>query len=216
MSLRAVLFDWRGTLVVPLSPLAWVREGLVLAGRDPGGARQVLAAVEAADGGRLDAPGVDADAALHRETYARVLADAGLDDELAGALYAVESDLSRDVFASDAAPVLRALAGARVPVAVVSDLHVDVRPAFAAAGLADLVAVFTLSFEQGVQKPDPAVFLGTLDALGVAPADALMVGDRSRPDGGAVEVGLVTLLLPPLTDPAQRRLGHVLALCGLR
>ena len=73
--------------------------------------------------------------------------------------------------------------------------------------------VFTLSCEVGAQKPDPVMFLRTLDALGVPPADALMVGDRSRPDGAAVELGVATLLLPPLRSTTDRRLHHVLALC---
>jgi len=42
-----------------------------------------------------------------------------------------------------------------------------------------------------------------------------MVGDRSHPDGAAVEQGITTLLLPPLSNPSQRRLHHVLALTGL-
>lgn len=40
-----------------------------------------------------------------------------------------------------------------------------------------------------------------------------MVGDRSRPDGGAVERGITTLLIPPLDDPRDARLHKVLALC---
>ena len=106
------------------------------------------------------------------------------------------------------------LRAAGLRLAVVSDIHVDVRPAFAAASLAGVVDVFTLSFELGAQKPDPRVFTATLDALGVQPHEALMVGDRCRPDGGAVECGVPTLLLPPLTAPDDRRLHHVLALCG--
>ena len=98
---------------------------------------------------------------------------------------------------------------------MVSDIHVDIRPAFAAAGLGGAVDVFTLSFEQGVQEPDPRMFVRTLEALGVEPDDALMVGDRSRPDGAAVECGLTTLLLPPLAAPSDRRLHRVLALCGI-
>jgi len=96
-------------------------------------------------------------------------------------------------------------------IGVISDIHVDIRPAFAAAGIP--VDVVTLSFEQGVQKPDPAMFLRTLAALDVRAGEALMVGDRSRPDGAAVELGITTLLLPPLTDPSERRLHLVRALC---
>ena len=113
------------------------------------------------------------------------------------------------------ADTFTALRARGIRIAVVSDIHVDLRPAFDAAGLGGLVDVFTLSFEQGIQKPDPLMFTRTLDALGVGPDDALMVGDRSRPDGAAVESGIPTLLLPPLRSVDDRRLHLVLALCGV-
>ena len=159
----------------------------------------------------LDAPGTDTDAGRHRRTYLRVLRGLGLDEDLVTSPYAVESDPSCNVFAEDAAETLAVLEDAGVRIAVVSDIHVDIRPAFAAVGLP--VDVFTLSFEQGVQKPDPAMFSRTLTALGLEPAEALMVGDRSRPDGAAVELGIPTLLLPPLAHPSERRLHFVRALC---
>jgi FMN phosphatase YigB (HAD superfamily) len=100
-----------------------------------------------------------------------------------------------------------------VRLAVVSDTHVDIRPAFAAAGLDAVIDVFTLSVEHGIQKPDPRMFTRTLRVLGLDPEHAVMVGDRLGPDGAAVECGLVTLLLPPLTAPSDRRRHRVLALC---
>jgi FMN phosphatase YigB (HAD superfamily) len=215
MAFRAVLFDWRGTLVVAPTFEQWAGESLRRLGRpsDEAAASELAARLaDAADD--LDAPGVDSDAAEHCHTYHRVLAELGLDPDLVGALYEVESDLTCNVFAHDAAETLGGLKDAGLGIAVVSDIHVDLRPAFAVAGLADCIDVFTLSFEQGAQKPDPRMFLGTLDALGVQPSDALMVGDRSAPDGGAVEVGLATLLLPPLTHPGDRRLHLVSTLCG--
>ena len=39
---------------------------------------------------RLDAPGVDSDADLHRRTYEEVFAELGVDPQPAAALYAVE------------------------------------------------------------------------------------------------------------------------------
>ncbi|WP_407343648.1 HAD family hydrolase [Pengzhenrongella phosphoraccumulans] len=95
-----------------------------------------------------------------------------------------------------ALPTVLELRRRGVRVAVLTDIHFDVRPAFAAAGFADTVEAFILSFEQGIQKPDPRMFHRTLAALGVGPDDALMVGDRSGPDGAAVEAGITTLLLP--------------------
>ena len=112
----------------------------------------------------------------------------------------------------DVPETLASLHARGVRVAVVSDVHVDVRPAFASAGLAPYVDVYTLSFEQGVQKPDPAVYARTLEAFRVTAAEALMVRDRSGPDGAAVEQGIATLLLPPLRDVTERRLHRVLAL----
>ena len=217
--LRAVMFDWRGTLVACPSPAAWVRAALQRIGRDDGpapAARTWAAIAEAAgDPNRLDAPGVDCDAVVHRDTFLGVFADAGLDEELAEALYAVESDPAHNPFAVDAAPVLTAIARSGRRIAVVSDIHFDLRPAFNAAGMADVVDVFMLSFEQGVQKPDPAIFRSALDRLGTAPEQTLMVGDRQRPDGGAVEIGMPTLLLPTLTDIGQQRLGLAARLLGV-
>jgi FMN phosphatase YigB (HAD superfamily) len=143
-----------------------------------------------------------------------VFADAGLDDRLAQALYAIESDPRLNPFAEDVADTLPDRHHRGVRLAIVSDIHFDLRPAFDSAGLAEFIDVFTLSFEQGVQKPNPAMFLRTLDDLGVTSNEALMVGDRSRPDGAAVELGITTLLLPPLPQVSDRRLDKVLALCG--
>lgn len=216
--LRAVIFDWRGTLVATLTVEQWVATALRRLGR-PDDAATVAEtwariATAAGDPTRLDAPGIDCDAARHRAVFHQVFADAGLDPPLADALYAVEADVTNNHFAADAAPTLRALAAHGVRIAVLSDIHFDIRPAFTTAGLADLIDVFTLSFEHGVQKPDPAVFELTLRALGTPPAHTLMVGDRHRPDGAAVELGMPTLLLPPLTDVTQQRLHHVTTLFG--
>ncbi len=213
----AVLFDWRGTLVATSTPEAWVREALRRLGRHAQDERvaELVALLDGAED-TLDRPGVDCDADLHRDTYRTAFRELGIDVELTEALYAVESDPCHDRFAADAADVLGSLRDAGLRIAVVSDIHVDIRPAFAAEGLADLVDVFTLSFEQGTQKPDPRMFTRTALALGTEPVDALVVGDRSGPDGAALDAGLTTLLLPPLTGPRDRRLHHVRAICGLR
>ena len=134
---------------------------------------------------------------------------------LAGALHAVESDPLLNPFATDVPEVLTALKAGGRRLAVVSDVHVDIRHAFAAAGLDGVVDVCTLSFEQGTQKPDAWMFTRTLEALELRPEEALMVGDRSGPDGAAVEAGIPTLLLPQLRGPDDRRLHRVPALCGI-
>ncbi|MFI9011623.1 HAD family hydrolase [Actinosynnema sp. NPDC053489] len=199
MRLRAVIFDWRGTLVLTPTFRGWAEEALRRIGRDPDRAADVVAALDPA---RMEAPGVDADAELHREAYYQAFQAAGLDEELADSLYAVESDPMANPFAVDAGPTLRALHDAGVRVGVLSDIHFDIRPAFR-----DLpVDAFVLSFEHGVVKPDPAIFRTALDALGTEPRETLMVGDRSTHDGAGVEVGLPTLLVPPLGDVTDARL----------
>jgi FMN phosphatase YigB (HAD superfamily) len=177
----------------------------------------VLDAIQEANGeqDRLDAPGVDSNTEVHRSTYFQVLTDAGLDTELVTALYSVESDYRHNRFATDTVPTLTALHEHGIRLAVLSDIHFDVRPAFTDAGLGALLDVFTLSFEHGRQKPDPVLFTDTLDRLGTSARRTLMVGDRSGPDGHAVEQGIATLLLPPLTSPQDHRLHLVTTLCGI-
>lgn len=213
----AVLFDWRGTLSVTLTEQEWIRRGLALAGRE-NSAEQVRQ-VHARIGGspflaRLAGPNIDADAHVHRQAYFDVFQDAGLDPKLAAALYAVESDARLNPFADDVASTLTGIRAMGVRVGVISDIHVDIRPAFEDAGLAELVDVFVLSFKHGVQKPQPEIFHVALQQLGIEPHQALMVGDRAAYDGAAVQAGLVTLLLPPLRSTSDRRLLHVLALLG--
>ncbi|MDA2806774.1 HAD family hydrolase [Nocardiopsis suaedae] len=203
----ALLVDWRGTLALPLTPRRWVDTALQELRRPPGDADTVLARLEAADAHRLLlTPGMDADPALHRDLYHRVLARAGIDPELAAALYRIESDPAHDLFAADAPAFLARARGAGVRTVVVSDVHVDIRPRFAAAGLADHVDAFALSFEAGAEKPDPRLFEAALDKAGAHPAQALMVGDRPTHDGGAADLGIATLLLPPLRTAQDRRL----------
>ncbi len=141
-----------------------------------------------------------------------VFAEAGLDPTLAHALYDVESDASYNPFADDAARVLSSIRTRGLRTAIISDIHFDLRPAFTRAGLDGLVDLFVLSFEHAVQKPEHAMFEIALDGLGLTAPQVLMVGDRPTYDGAAVELGIVTLLLPPLTSVKQRRLHLVEAL----
>ncbi|WP_447003391.1 HAD family hydrolase [Saccharothrix isguenensis] len=203
--LRAVIFDWRGTLVLAPTFRGWVAEALRRIGRDVGQTTEVIGRLDVR---RLDAPGMDTDPDLHREAcYAAFLA-AGFDPVLADSLYAVECDPAFNPFAVDAGPTLRELRARGVRIGVLSDIHFDIRPAFG-----DLpVDSFVLSFEHGLAKPDPAIFRLALDELGAEPEEVLMVGDRSTHDGAGVEAGMPTLLVPPLRDVNDARLHLVTAL----
>ncbi|MEU2235041.1 HAD family hydrolase [Streptomyces vietnamensis] len=223
---KAVLFDWVGTLVVPKwGPIAgrprgahWIEGTLLGLGREAPETevRRISEALTEAGGRPEVAAGwSDVSAAAHREGYDTWVRAAGIDPALADALYATLSDPTGNPFATDVAPTLAELKDAGVKVAVISDIHVDIRPAFEKTGLDAYVDGYALSFEHGLCKPDPAFFGVALEQLGVRPDEALMVGDRSGHDGGGVEAGLPTLLLPPLTRTAEERLHLVLGACGI-
>lgn len=219
MDFRAVIFDWRGTLVVTQNTQQWVQDAFHRIGEYPTleTVEETIRAIRRANGpdNLLDAPGIDSDAAWHRSTFMRVFRDAELDDDLAEAMYASESDFRCNPFAGDTKPVLSQLNSAGIAAIVLSDIHFDIRPAFIEADLSQLVDGYVLSFEIHAQKPDPVIFAAALDAVGCSADETLMVGDRPLPDGGAVELGITTLLLPTLQTTSDHRLHHVLPLCGL-
>jgi FMN phosphatase YigB (HAD superfamily) len=216
----AVLLDWRGTLAVAPTYPWLVETALRRLGRGAASedVERVLERLRAGDADRVESSEIDTDVDAHRAAYLEWFASAGVDEELAEALYATESDPSLNLFAVDVGPLLRTLTSAGVRVGVVSDIHVDLRPAFARhpAGdgrtWADLVDVWALSYELGVAKPDPAIFRFALDSLALRPQDVLMVGDRGAWDGAAAAIGITTLVLPPLTTVGEARLHRVLDL----
>ena len=134
---------------------------------------------------------------------------------LAEELYAHETSAAGWVPYPDAPPLLARLTAANIPIAIVSDTGWDIRPVFAAHGLVDLIGIFVLSGEYGVTKPAPELFEAACTVLGVEPEAALMVGDNHHTDGGAVEAGLQTLLLPLPPPGGLRGLDAVARLAGL-
>jgi putative hydrolase of the HAD superfamily len=69
-------------------------------------------------------------------------------------------------------------------------LHADL----ARMGIAERLDVAVFSSEVGRRKPDPAIFRAALDRLGVAPEEALHVGDRLYEDvRGASALGIRTV-----------------------
>jgi HAD superfamily hydrolase (TIGR01509 family) len=89
----------------------------------------------------------------------------------------------------DTRRVLAALHGRGVRVAVVSNIGWDLRPVLRAYGVEEFVDACVLSFEHGLQKPDPRIFEKACAALGVRPQDTVMVGDDPQADGGAAQIG---------------------------
>jgi putative hydrolase of the HAD superfamily len=68
------------------------------------------------------------------------------------------------------------------------------RELFAEIGLLGRLDALAVSAEVGKRKPSPVIFEAALAQAGVAPAEAVMVGDRLREDiGGAQALGLATI-----------------------
>jgi HAD superfamily hydrolase (TIGR01509 family) len=135
---------------------------------------------------------------LHREAYLHVLRESGVADHHAESLYQRVITPASWTPYPDTVATLRGLSEQGVRTAVVSNIAFDIRPAFTAIGADGYVDEFVLSFEVGAVKPDPKIFTTALERVGVAAADAVMVGDSEEADGGATAVGCGFVLVDPL------------------
>jgi HAD superfamily hydrolase (TIGR01549 family) len=89
-------------------------------------------------------------------------------------------------------------------------------------GLAPLLDVALFSSEVGKRKPSPRIFELALERIGVAPAEALFVGDRPEVDyEGPARIGMRAVICTALARapvpagvPTIGRLGDVLELLG--
>ena len=214
---RAVLFDWRGMLVF-IPPPEWVVERALAAIDRPGVSADVRAVTSRVECALRTPEWVEAEASIdslpgvhHGRTMA-LFALAGLDEELAEALYVIEWDLASRPAFPDVIPSLTALRERGLKIGVVSDIHFDIRADCAAQGIDPFIDAYALSIEHGIQKPDPSLFQIALDQLEVAPDEALMVGDTAATDGGATSLGIPTLILPRMDVLAPRGLDLVLGL----
>ncbi|MFF5147161.1 HAD family hydrolase [Streptomyces sp. NPDC013157] len=203
--MTAVLFDFSGTLfrvesteswlravlaeaAVPLSEagLAEAARALEVAGAQPGGAFPAALPPELSEVWAVR----DESAELHRAAYTGLSRRVPLPDPaLHDALYERHMDPRAWSPYPDAAQVLRTLREHGVGVGVVSNIGWDLRPVFREHGLDAYVDAYVLSYEHGVQKPDPRLFTVALEALGAGAAETLMVGDSRSADGGAAAVG---------------------------
>jgi HAD superfamily hydrolase (TIGR01549 family) len=221
VTVRAVLFDWGHTLFDTAGStdfiLDWTRRnGGVTDGPavTPDEIHAVWndARLRSRSADEL-AKGRDKDAATHRACWTALWGE--LDARwpgLADALYEFETSAAGWSPYVDTAEVLRELQRRAIPVVVVSDVPFDLRPILAHYGLDSLVHAFVLSGEHGTIKPELELFRIALAAAGVDAAHALMVGDNNVNDGAAIDVGIRTLLLPPVTSGSPRGLWSVLDL----
>ena len=108
------------------------------------------------------------------------------------------------------------LRAAGLRLGVVSNSDGRVEEALAAAGIRDQFDVILDSARVGVEKPDPAIFRAALAALGVAPEEALYVGDLYDVDVvGARAAGIEGVLLVPEAAAPTAECRHVESLVAL-
>jgi HAD superfamily hydrolase (TIGR01509 family) len=97
-----------------------------------------------------------------------------------------------------ALPAIRRVKAAGLVAGVVSNSNGSVRSLLAAAGLGDALDFIIDSGVVGVEKPDPRIFRLGVEQAGVAPHEAVYVGDLYSVDVlGSRAAGLGAILLDP-------------------
>ena len=205
MPLRAVLFDAGGTLINPhYGRVAAVLERVL--GRSP----RLDAFVEAEYAGRaavealMAGPETSTDGGRWTVHFAAMFRAMGLsaDEVRQVAPHVVAEHRAANLWTEPtpgAADGLAALRGAGYVVGCVSNADGTVDKLLAGAGLAPHLAFVVDSGAVGIEKPDPRIFAMALEKAGVAPDEALYVGDLYPVDVvGARRAGIEPVLLDPL------------------
>ncbi|MCS7478803.1 HAD family hydrolase [Umezawaea endophytica] len=194
MALRAVLFDFSGTLF-RLEHEALEEHGDLM--------RALTAPVGMAEGLDPETEALwlrrDLDADVHRDVHVVALQAAGLTEP--GAALAFYERLVSAAFWQtypDTFEALRTVSEAGLRVAVVSNTGWNIRAVLDRFGVSHLVDEVVLSYEEGLIKPDPKIFLLACERLRVDPSEVLMVGDSEEADGGAAAVGSKVAIVEPL------------------
>jgi putative hydrolase of the HAD superfamily len=96
----------------------------------------------------------------------------------------------------DVSPALEALRGAGIQRAVISNADADVTAFCLHMGFAQQMDLIVTSALVGWEKPDPRTYFAALDPLGVAPEEALHIGDQALSDvAGARVIGMAAALI---------------------
>jgi FMN phosphatase YigB (HAD superfamily) len=154
----------------------------------------------------------DLSPAEHRRAFTWILQeDGGCSPALATSLY--DSMPNQWQLAQGVAPLFTRLCRDGIRIGIVSNIAIDIRPVLDQWGLLGQLDAVVLSFEVGMVKPDPAIFLLAAAAIDRHPAECLMVGDSPAIDGAASRVGMRSLIVAK--GDAGPRLDAVAPLCGL-
>ncbi|HKD99146.1 MAG TPA: HAD-IA family hydrolase, partial [Micromonosporaceae bacterium] len=206
--MEAVLFDFQGTLAQVEAPVTWVRAAAAECGTVLDAAQATILADRLLTAGWVGEPPrrvpphlIEVWAERDLYPYAHRAAFTGLAatvetsiEGLAEALYERLLNPRGWVAYADTVDTLKALKQAGVRVGVVSNVGFDIRPVLASFGLESLIDTYTLSFEFGRCKPDPAIFTYACASLDADPRHTLMVGDTPA-DAAAISVGCAAYLV---------------------
>jgi HAD superfamily hydrolase (TIGR01509 family) len=211
---RAVFFDFGHTLFDTASSIELVVRESAALGRPIAADLAERLWTDARSRSRLPeemAKGRDLGPAQHRACWLELWSELeARSPGLGERLYEFETSAAGWEPYVDARAVLDELAARRVRMAVISDTGCDLRPLFEHHDLARYFATFVMSYQHGVTKPAPVLFSAACEGCGVEPSEALMVGDNHRNDGGAIDAGVRTLLLPLVPTGTSRGLAAVL------
>ncbi|PWI41718.1 HAD-IA family hydrolase [Streptomyces sp. ICBB 8177] len=205
MTIKGCLFDFSGTTFRVEPTVTWLRGALAEADvtapeEDVERYARLLEEAGALPGGlppravpdhlRAAWEVRDLDADRHRTAFVALAREVALPwPQLYDVLY--ERHMSPRAWRpyADTAGVLAALRERGVRTGVLSNIGWDLRPVLRAYGVDRDVHAVVLSYEEGVQKPDPKIFRIGCERLGLAPQEVLMVGDSAEADGGATAIG---------------------------
>jgi putative hydrolase of the HAD superfamily len=193
--MRAVVFDFYGTLTPPSGDEVWARHAAAEAEAIGVAPADLVAALAASFPERVS--GALGDATQTLRTLAGRLGAHPSEEQLATA---VELRRQLQVVLFKPRPevlgVLTELRARRLRIGLLSDCTTELPDAWPQLPLAALVDAPVFSCRERTRKPDPRLFLTVASRLGVDPAQCLYVGDGGgRELTGASGVGMTAVLL---------------------
>jgi putative hydrolase of the HAD superfamily len=216
MRYRAVFFDAGETLVYP-HPSFPELLAQVLADQghtvDPADIREKVHVVssifaEAANRGELWSTSRERSQRFWARVYSTLLGELGLPfgDRVKDAVYATFTDMANYRLFPDVVSTLEALRASGLTLGLVSNFEEWLERLLESLRVTPFFAIRVISGVEGIEKPDPRIFLLALERAGTMPSESVYVGDSPSFDvEPARSVGMFAVLL----DRRGRHPDHV-------
>jgi putative hydrolase of the HAD superfamily len=229
MPVRAVLFDAGETLVHPSPSFPELFTDVLGNAGHERDAQAVIDASrsvfhrfsEAARDAELWTTSPERSERFWTSVYDRMLQELGLggDTALRDTLYATFTDPSNYALFDDVKETIEALESASLTLGIVSNFEAWLDDLLETLGVRERFAVRVISGIEGVEKPDPAIFVRALERLGLDAADVVYVGDNPEFDvDPAAALGMTPVLIDRRgrsPDVACVRIGDLRELPGV-